>query len=131
MMTATFVFFCLFGFLVLSSRHFVTHSMQAQGHVLRLIRDSDVYKPVVAFQTQDGTRIELKSSSGTSPPTYAVGENVTVFYDPANPNSAVLNDWFSLWGGGAIAGAICVIFGFLTFMFYFRVSFKKLRRRKT
>jgi hypothetical protein len=130
MMTATLVLFCLFGFAILSSRNFVNHSAQARGYVVRLNRDSDVYKPVVDFRTPDGTRIELQSNSGTSPPTYGVGEIVTVFYDPADPHSAVLDDWFSLWGGGAILGAMSLVFGFLTYVLYFRVSFKKSKRGK-
>lgn len=130
----TAILFCSFGGSVLYVRHFVNNAMEGKGHVTNLVRSNSkngyVFKPVVEFQTVDGTRIEFTSSMGTSPPSYDVGDNVTVYYDPKDPHSAMLSDWISMWGASIIVGSLTLIFGFITYMMYFRVSFKTPRRRR-
>ncbi|EJM99318.1 DUF3592 domain-containing protein [Phyllobacterium sp. YR531] len=132
--TITALLFCGFGWSVLYVRHFVNNAMEAQGHVVRLVRSDSkkgyVFKPVVAFQAIDGTNVEFTSSMGTSPPHYEVGESVVVYYDAKDPHSAMLNDWISLWGGPAILAVITAVFSFITYMIYFRVSLKSPRKRR-
>lgn len=50
------------------------------------------------------------------PPSYQVGEQVGVLYDPHNPNNAEINSFFSKWGLSLIAGALsvsCLLTGFV------------------
>ncbi|MFH2141332.1 MAG: DUF3592 domain-containing protein [Bacteroidota bacterium] len=49
------------------------------------------YVPVVEFYTEDSTRIEFKSSSGSSNfDTYKTGKKVAVLYNPDDPTYAQL-----------------------------------------
>ncbi|MGH6859964.1 MAG: DUF3592 domain-containing protein [Phyllobacterium sp.] len=129
MSLVTLVLFCGFGLWVLHVRSFVNSARQGRGHVVRMVEEPTksgrVYKPVIEFQTAEGDRITFESSSGSAPPAYRVGEDVTVFYDPSDPQSALPDDWFALWGGPAILGVLSLIFAALTYLRYFRLSFKR------
>ncbi|MET3646717.1 hypothetical protein ABIC60_001329 [Phyllobacterium ifriqiyense] len=131
--TICFVLFFSFGWSVLYVRHFVNNAMEGKGHVTNLVKShstkSNVYKPVVEFQTVEGATVEFTSWLGTSPPRFSVGESVSVYYDPRNPQSAIINDWLSLWGGSAILGGLTMIFAVIAYMMYFRVSFAKPRKQ--
>lgn len=47
-----------------------------------------LYKPSVRFQTADGRLIDYKSKIASSLDNYAIGENVTVYYNPQFPHQA-------------------------------------------
>lgn len=69
---------------------------RARGTVidLTLRRDSDsgsTYRPVVEFHDARGTRHEFVGSVGSSPPAYSRGETVSVIYDPAAPDRAMID----------------------------------------
>lgn len=132
MCAVTAVLFCGFGASVIYVRHFVNNAMEGKGHVTGLVRGSSkngsVFKPVVEFQTADGTRIAFTSPMGTSPPSYDVGESVTVYYDPENPHSVMLSGWLSLWFVSLLFAALTAVFGLITYMMFFRISFKAPRK---
>jgi hypothetical protein len=44
-----------------------------------------VYRPTVVFTTADGTQVRATSRTGTNPRPGNVGDVVTVYYDPHNP----------------------------------------------
>ncbi|MBZ0334217.1 DUF3592 domain-containing protein [Marinobacter sp. AL4B] len=96
---------------------FLERSETAQGTVVELIRsrssDSTSYYPVVRFTAAEGQPIEFRSNSGSNPPSYNRGEQVTVFYEPANPQDAMIDGFFSLWGGAVIAGILGSVFGLI------------------
>ena len=80
---------------------------------LNTVGDGDTYKPVVAFTTRQGVRIEAKSMYGTGEAGtyYQVGEQVALRYAPRKPTcfaidgyevSAVLSLSFFAVAGGAI-----------------------------
>ena len=73
-----------------------------------------IYVPVVRFETPDGKSIEFRSDSGSNPPTYSVGERVTVLYDPAKPYNAKLEGWDNWVGAAALSGfgAVSVLLAF-------------------
>ncbi|MFD2572236.1 DUF3592 domain-containing protein [Spirosoma soli] len=56
-----------------------------------------VYYPVVRYQTQTGQLVSFTSSVGSSTPSHAVGEPVGVRYVPANPESAEVDEFMSIW----------------------------------
>lgn len=132
--TITAILFCAFGWSVLHVRHFVNNAMEGEGRVVSLVRSHSkngyVFSPVVEFRTAEGTSIEFTSSTGSSPPPYDVGENVTVYYDPKDPHAAILSDWFSVWGLSMIIGALTIVLGFMTYMLYFRVTLRPSRKRR-
>jgi len=97
-----------------STKTFLETATRTEGTVIELIRSrsdgSDTYKPVVHFVDQEGKSIEFSSSTSSNPPSYSVDERVGVLYDPAKPEHAEIDDFFSLWGISAIFGGLGAIF---------------------
>lgn len=56
-----------------------------------------IYCPVVQFTTATGLPFNFKSSVGSNPAQYAVGQNVNIIYDTLNPQNAEINRNTSLW----------------------------------
>ena len=100
-------------YLYSNTRAFLETAAKAEGTVTELVRsrsnDSTTYRPVVRF-SQNGHQFEFTSSSGSNPPGYSRGEKVEVFYNPANPQDAKINSFFSVWGGPVILGGLGGVF---------------------
>jgi Protein of unknown function (DUF3592) len=103
---------------------FVARAATAQGEVtgLEYGRDNSsssssrgVYYPVVKFRTATGEAHTFRSNSGSSPPSYRVGEAVSVLYDPASPFDARIKGFFSLWLLAFIFGVIGSVFALVGF----------------
>lgn len=101
-------------FLFTNTQDFLKNALTADGTVVELIRsrssDSNTYRPVVKFETKDGSIIEFTSSSGSNPPSYSEGEIVEVLYQGWSPEQAKINGFFSLWGVPTILGGIGAVF---------------------
>lgn len=98
------------SWLATGTLHLQQNGLTANGHVIRFERDSKgYYFPVVEFQTPDGQRIMFKSRSGSSPPSFHVGESVPVLYDPDDPQQASIRTFGQLWGGALITGIFAVV----------------------
>ncbi|MDP5241313.1 DUF3592 domain-containing protein [Uliginosibacterium sp. 31-16] len=97
-----------------STRSFVNGAQHVPGVVVQLEisrgDDSDVYYPIIGFQSLDGREHVFRSSSGSNPPSYDQGEDVEVLYDPANPDKASINGFFALWGVVLIMGSLGLLF---------------------
>jgi hypothetical protein len=77
----------------ISTYRALTHEVTAQGHVENLRESSDssgkpFYYPVVGFCLPDETCKTVELTSGSSPASYEVGQEVTVAYDPQKPSNA-------------------------------------------
>lgn len=68
------------------------------------------YSPVVEFKTKDQQDLQFQSSVGSSYPSYRVGQNVTVIYNPSNLNEVSLNDFMDMWLGAFISGILALAF---------------------
>jgi hypothetical protein len=83
------------------TRQFIAHSLVATGRIVDYIADSDdegtFYKPVVQFTTADGRQIEYHAGSGASFKTKPIGSEVSIHYDPANPEHALIASFLDLW----------------------------------
>lgn len=100
---------------------FIASASRTQGEVMRLLHvesskrnESGTWKPLVRFKAPSGEIIEFAPSSSSSPPAYEVGETVDVFFDPNDPQDAMLDGFFSLWGGAAITGGLGLVFLLVT-----------------
>jgi hypothetical protein len=75
--------------------------------------NSTAVRPVVQFQAQDGQTYTYTSPVNSSVPMFAVGDKVTIYYDPADPTDAMLAHWtawfFALLPAGM--GAIFFLVG--------------------
>lgn len=118
-------------YLYVNKQAFLEKAETTQGTVIEMIpkrsKDSTTYSPVVSFTTKAGQEITYTSSTSSNPPSYDVGENVEIFYDPANPNDAEINGFFSLWLGVIILGFIGIVFFLIGSL---GVLFRYLKKKK-
>ena len=75
--------------------------VEAVGVVTALAPESgqrgQIYCPVVQFTTSTGLPFNFKSSVGSNPAQYAIGQSVNIIYDTQNPQNAEINSRTSLW----------------------------------
>jgi hypothetical protein len=74
----------------------VMNGAQSEGEVIELRQDGQMYEPVVRFRLPNGTWHEVKDL-GTGAPDFAVGDRVTVYYWPDDPDSFRLDTFERLW----------------------------------
>jgi len=78
------------------------------------------YFPVVEFKARDGKRRTVQLNEGSNPQSHEVGDEVTVLYEPENPNDARIKSFGSsalMWIlpsitgllGAAFLGAVLVV----------------------
>lgn len=95
------------------TRSFLSNAVSTDGIVVALDalsdRGSTTYRPIIRFQTPSGN-VEFRSSSGSNPPRYTVGDTVPVLYSPDKPNDARPDAFFSLWGAATITAGIGLVF---------------------
>lgn len=95
---------------------FLQRAARAEGEVieLRQTRDSDgdlLYRPVIAFVTQNGERVVTEAGSASNPPSHRVGDRVALYYDPASPDQIRLDSFSDLWLLPTIFIALSALFG--------------------
>ena len=64
------------------------------------------YCPVVDFTTQKGERVKYYANVCSSPPSYDIGEQVEVLYDPEDITHAQMNGFWSRYTGVIVLGCI-------------------------
>lgn len=75
---------------------------RTKGNVVRLEESNSseggccVYSPVVEF-TAGGQTYSFESGNASDPPAYDVGEEVSILYDPAKPETAQIDSFFERW----------------------------------
>lgn len=94
---------------------FAARAARAEGEVLALERSrgskSTTWRPRVRFRV-DGVSHEFVDSAGSSPPAFAVGERVTVLFEPGHPEDAMVDSWVgryllcTILGGFAALGCL-------------------------
>ena len=94
--------------------------LRAQGEVIRLKSESSSgdhggysYYPIVRFRTENSARVEFKDSVGSNPPSYRVGDKVTVLYLADNPSQEAIIDRGLFWNWAIpaflFAGAVLLL----------------------
>ena len=78
-----------------SLRH-VLHAERAQGEVIEIRREGDMYAPVLRFRRANGEMQEVKDL-GSGAPDFAVGDRVTVLYMPDDPEDFRIDTFERLW----------------------------------
>ncbi|NJL14141.1 MAG: DUF3592 domain-containing protein [Microscillaceae bacterium] len=77
---------------------FLKTARRTQGQVIGFQPQRKVFKPIVAFQTEEGKRIEFVAPIG-SVDTFVVktGSRVKVLYHPSSPQDAAIEDFWFIW----------------------------------
>lgn len=93
------------------------HGLRTLGIVVRLETDSGtadfeaIYYPVVRFHPAGHEYLEVRYDIGSKPASYAIGETVTLLYDPNQPKRFVIGDealqgWAWLLAIGLFSGIL-------------------------
>jgi hypothetical protein len=53
---------------------------------------TDIYNPIIQFETDEGVEMTVRSSEGSSLSDYPEGTGVYIYYDPADPNNIIMDD---------------------------------------
>ena len=114
------VFFGIGGGLTYRQMVIQQNSIQVLGEVVAYSPSCDdegcTYHSVVSYQTREGTPITYMSTFSSSPPAHEIGETVTVFYSPEDPEDALIK------GEGIVfrivfmvVGGVVILAGFIFF----------------
>ena len=121
------------GLILLQERASPT-SLRAEGKVVNLIirrladRSATNFAPLVEFQTESGDTVEFLSSEASNPPTYLIGEQVFVRYDPRYPKLAKIEDLFLQRLLALLLGALGLMLSIICAGFW-GIVFIRARRR--
>lgn len=98
---------------------FSRNAVQAAGTVIEMRESKDSesggisYSPTFQFQDTSGVQHTVASHIYSSPPEFQVGDKVTVLYRTENPDGAVIDTFWQLWGLPAVLSLIGIIFLFV------------------
>jgi hypothetical protein len=56
-----------------------------------------VYSPVIEFTASNDQKYTFEGDTASDPPAYEVGDEVSVIYDPNDPETAQINKWTERW----------------------------------
>jgi hypothetical protein len=88
------------------TEYFLLHAVRTKGTIVQMlpvkrISDGGVIPeclPVLRFQTEDGQSYTITLNlSATNPPSFQVGDTLTVLYDRGNPKGATPDLFEHLW----------------------------------
>lgn len=95
-----------------STRAFLARAVHCQGSVVELRsfqgEHGTMYTPIYTYK--DSAGVERRESVGYSsnPPGYAVGDPISLLYDPQNPQEVCGDSFWALWIGPLIGVFIAV-----------------------
>lgn len=81
-------------YLYWSHQQLMKNGIAAKGIVIGMHRIKPREYPVapsIRYRIQDGRELIVHSSEGRNPPAYQIGEEVTLYYDPAQPERVELD----------------------------------------
>ncbi len=95
---------------------FVKKSQETIGQVIDINQytgsDGNSFSPEIQY-TVNNTEYTFESNYSASQPSYAVGDQVPVYYDPQNPDRAKLGTGLALYGASFIITSIGIVFALI------------------
>ena len=72
-------------------KHYTKRGIKVEGIVTDLVASdrNRMYHPIVRFTLADGYHVEHKSSSGSNPPLFKIGDSVELLYLPEEPSEFI------------------------------------------
>jgi hypothetical protein len=108
--------FCVIAiFMALRSERLEKRGRLTTGVITELVkeqsRDADgflqiYYHPVFRFDDPNGTAYLVKSSVGTNPTGFRVGQTVRILYDPEKPYLASIDTFSQMWMSPLVFGIV-------------------------
>jgi hypothetical protein len=80
------------------------------AEVLTPYSDGNSYCPVVSYTTRNGQTLEHRSNICAWPAAYEVGDQVRMYYNPLNPSSVQMNNFFGTWFFPILFGFMGIVF---------------------
>jgi hypothetical protein len=101
--------------------------LRAEGQVVNLKGEysssshggSYSYYPIVRYRTATNVAVEFKDNIGSNPPSYRVGDKVTVLYLPDSPRTQVMIDRGAFWNWalpGVLGAGAVLLFWLFSFL---------------
>ncbi|WP_080055927.1 DUF3592 domain-containing protein [Spirosoma aerolatum] len=100
------------GYLYYDHQQLVKKGVMTKGVVMSMHRIKPREYPVapsVRYRIQDGRELLFHSSEGRNPPAYSIGQEVTLYYDPAKPERVQLDGDYLLVYVMAGIGAVFLL----------------------
>ncbi len=108
------IFFSVGLWIFIATYQFVRLSGTTVGIVTELRpKDTGTFAPTIEYSVGNKT-FTFYSSAGSNPPAFSHGQQVTMYYNPEDPNVAKINSFFYLWGESGIPmliGSVIMIIG--------------------
>lgn len=101
-----------------STVQFIERANTTEGLVVRLVGDTQK-SPVVRFHLPNGEAVTFESSLSTRPPRYEVEEKVMVYYDPEDPENAMIDGWMEEWFATIVFGGMGSLFALISIGAFF------------
>jgi len=92
-----------------SAKAIVTRLEWSPGSIDDRAGNSGNYAPEFTFESGDGAKHVVVSKFGSSPCPYAIGQEISVLYDPVNPADAEVDSPGTLWLGTVIFGVAGIV----------------------
>ena len=95
----------LAGYFAFDTHNFLKNATLTSGVVIDLKEEvsttdghrSVSYRPVITFKTATNDTIIFSADVATNPPSYQMGEETMILYEPEDPRDARINTTFQLW----------------------------------
>ena len=111
-------------------------SVPGVGWILELVPTSingrPFYNPKVGFTTPSGQNVVFVSDFGASWKTFQINQQIEIFYDPQNPQSAGIKSdpsatllYPALMIIGGVVAVACFLLAFVEFFIYYLILSKK------
>ncbi|MFT3735025.1 MAG: DUF3592 domain-containing protein [Rhodocyclaceae bacterium] len=96
-----------------NTHSFIERAVEVPGKVVDMHDDGEVLFPIVEYADPRGDKQVFRSSAGSSPPSFHVGEQVSVLYVPNSSDSPRIRSLFQLWGTELIVSILGTVFTIL------------------
>lgn len=85
-------------YLVQDRNHIMQDGIKTTGRVIDLNHSDNMTAPIVRYEDESGNALHYHSSSYTNIDPYEVGQTVTLYYHPSNPEEVILegDGWLHL-----------------------------------
>lgn len=83
---------------------------------------TELSSPVLRFTASDGREHTVHSARGYSRSPFSEGDTVNIRYDHTNPDTAVVDTFFEVWGLGALLSAFGAVFLLAAWLAYRRTG---------